>query len=122
MLVLSAGMSKAVYLPERGDIIWINLDPRTGHEQSGQRPAIVISPKSFSEHTQLAIICPITTGAKGLPFEIRVEDGVIDGAILPIHVRSVDLVSRNAAFQQKAPQDILNKTIQYVNVITGQDK
>ena len=122
MLVLSAGMSSNAYIPERGDIIWIDLDPRIGHEQSGHRPAIVISPQSFSERTRLAIICPITTKVKGLPFEIVIKDGIIDGAILPIHVRSVDLLSRNASFQQKAPRDILNKTVQYVNVITGQDQ
>lgn len=114
-------MTNTLFLPERGDIIWINLDPRVGHEQSGHRPAIVISPKSFSERTRLAVICPITTKVKGLPFEIVINDGVIDGAILPIHVRSVDLVSRHAEFQQRASQDILNKTVQYVNVITGQD-
>ncbi len=32
------------YLPERGDVVWISLNPQAGHEQAGRRPALVLSP------------------------------------------------------------------------------
>jgi mRNA interferase MazF len=114
-------MSNPNYIPEQGDIIWLNLNPRVGHEQSGRRPAIVLSSRKFSERTKLAIICPITTKVKGLPFEIPIKDGALDGAILPIHVRSVDLAARGAVFFQTVPSLVLKKTLQYVGVIMGQE-
>jgi mRNA interferase MazF len=43
------------YVPERGDIVWLNFNPQTGHEQAGKRPAVVISPKTYNEKTRLAI-------------------------------------------------------------------
>jgi mRNA interferase MazF len=114
-------MNKPAYIPERGDIIWLDLNPRVGHEQSGHRPALVLSPHKFNEKTGLAIICPITSKVKGLPLEIRIENGKVDGAILPMHIKSVDIAIRHAQFIQKAHKDILNQTIQYINLMTGQD-
>jgi len=101
-------------MPERGDIIWIDLNPRAGHEQSGHRPALVLSPKKFNEKTGLAIICPITSKVKGLSLEIRMNDGEIDGAVLPMHVRSVDVAVRQAKYIQKAPRAILNQAVRYL--------
>ena len=57
------------YVPERGDIVWIDLNPQAGHEQSGRRPALVISPKEYNKKVGLAIFCPITNQVKGYPFE-----------------------------------------------------
>lgn len=114
-------MSKSAYIPERGDVVWIDLNPRAGHEQSGHRPALVLSPKKFNEKTGLAIICPITSKVKGLPLEIRLRDGKIDGAVLPMHIRSVDTATRCAQYIQKAPRAILNQTAQYMNLMIGQE-
>ena len=67
-------MNKPIYIPDRGDIVWLVLTtPRVGHEQSGRRPALVLSPKTFTDHTGLAVICPITSKVKGLPFEIIIK-------------------------------------------------
>lgn len=110
-------MSKSVYLPDKGDLIWVILDPRVGHEQSGRRPAIVLSPSLFSERTGLAVICPITSKIKGLPFEIVIKSKNIDGAILPIHLRSIDINARKAQFIEKAPIAILEKTNKAVDSI-----
>lgn len=110
-------MSKDPYLPDRGDFIWIILDPRVGHEQSGRRPAIVLSKRLFTERTGLAVICPITSKVKGLPFEIRVKSENIDGAILPIHLRTVDVTARKSQFIGKASASILREIAETVSLL-----
>src|SRR5437588_5304998 len=107
-------MNKIPYIPNRGDIIWLILDPRVGHEQSGRRPALVLSPQIFTERTGLAVVCPITSKIKGLPFEIALKRTKTKGAILPIHVRSVDVTARKCSFIEKAPISILNRTAQSI--------
>jgi mRNA interferase MazF len=110
-------MSKDPYIPDRGDFIWVILDPRVGHEQSGRRPAIVLSRRLFTERTGLSVICPITSKVKGLPFEIKVKSKDIDGAILPIHLRTVDVVARKAQFISKASPSILQKAAEAVQLL-----
>lgn len=107
-------MTKTDYVPDRGDIVWMILDPRVGHEQSGRRPVIVLSPKKLAEHTNLAVISPITSKVIGLPYEIVLSGTKTKGAILPIHVKSVDFRKRKAIFIEKAPSIVLNKTIKSV--------
>lgn len=116
-MLAQKSMSNATYTPNRGDLVWVILDPRTGHEQSGRRPAIVLSRQLFTERTGLAVICPITSKVKSLPFEIRVKSTQIDGAILPIHVRSIDVSSRKTKFIEKAPIEVLKQTIKAVELI-----
>ena len=113
-------MSKLPYIPHAGDIIWLVFDPRVGHEQSGRRPAIVLSPHLFSQRTGLAIVCPITSKVKGLPFEILLTKTKTKtkGAILPIHIKSVDITARKAQFIEKAGASTLKKTREYVRIIT----
>ena len=110
-------MSDASYIPQRGDFVWVVLDPRVGHEQSGKRPAIVLSRRVFSERTGLAVICPITSKVKGLPFEIIVKTQSINGAVLPIHLRSIDINARKVQFIEKATEEVLRKTNRAVELI-----
>ncbi len=107
-------MTKIDYVPDRGDIAWMILDPRVGHEQSGRRPVIVISPRMLAEHTSLTVVVPITSKVIGLPFEIVLSNTRTRGAILPIHIKSVDFRKRKAVYIEKAPKEILNKTIKSV--------
>lgn len=102
------------YLPDRGDIAWMILDPRVGHEQSGRRPVIVLSSKKLAVHTNLAVISPITSKAIGLPFEIPLSGTKTKGSILPIHIKSVDFRKRKAKFIEKAPNSILSNTIKSI--------
>jgi len=113
-------MSKPPYLPNRGDIIWLILDPRVGHEQSGRRPVLVLSPRLLTEHTGLAVICPITSRVKDLPFEVKLKQTKTKGAVLPIHLRSVDVGARKAQFIEKAPSAILAQTAKSVVAMIGQ--
>ena len=48
------------YVPQRGDVVWITLNPQAGHEQAGRRPAVVLSPAAYNGKVGLAIRCPIT--------------------------------------------------------------
>jgi len=85
------------YVPQRGDVVWITLNPQAGHEQAGQRPAIVISPHAYNDKVGLAILCPITSQVKGYPFEVKIPPGLpISGVILSDQVRSMDWRARNA--------------------------
>ncbi|HUA13573.1 MAG TPA: type II toxin-antitoxin system PemK/MazF family toxin [Candidatus Sulfotelmatobacter sp.] len=110
-------MTDADYVPERGDIVWMVLEPRVGHEQSGRRPVLVLSPKELARHTNLAVICPITSKIIGLPQEVELTKTKTKGAILPFHVRSVDFRSRRAKYIEKAPTYILEKAVKGVQNI-----
>ena len=107
------------YVPAKGDIVWLVLDPRVGHEQSGRRPVIVISEKLFAERTCLAVICPINTKVKGLPFEIVLKNSMTKGAVLPIHIKSVDWKARHAKYIETVKPAMLRKITEAVEAIIG---
>jgi mRNA interferase MazF len=87
----------AKYVPERGDLIWVTLNPTAGHEQPGRRPALVLSPKSYNRKTGLCVLCPATRQAKGYAFEVEIAnpDGTTS-VVLADHLRNVDWQARNA--------------------------
>ena len=84
------------YVPDRGDLVWVTLDPVKGHEQKGRRPALVVSPRLYNHKTSLALCCPITMHVKGYPFEVAVAVGDIRGVVLSDHVRTLDWRRRKA--------------------------
>lgn len=85
------------YQPERGDIVWLQFDPQSGHEQSGRRPALVISPKAYNRKIGLALVCPITSRIKGYPFEVCLPEGSrASGAILCDQIKCLDWKARDA--------------------------
>jgi mRNA interferase MazF len=87
----------APYVPQRGDVVWITLNPRAGHEQAGRRPAVVLSPQAYNGKVGLAILCPITSQVKNYPFEVRIPSGwPIGGVILSDQVKSMDWRARKA--------------------------
>jgi mRNA interferase MazF len=63
------------YVPDAGDLIWLDFTPQAGREQAGRRPAVVLSPRSYSEKTSLAVVCPVTSHVKGYPFEVSLPAG-----------------------------------------------
>jgi mRNA interferase MazF len=81
--------------PHAGDLIWTDFDPTLGREQNGRRPALVVSPASFSEATGFAIVCPITSRIRPFPTSVVLPAGLpIAGEILLSHIRSIDLEAR----------------------------
>jgi mRNA interferase MazF len=83
------------FVPDAGDIIWINLDPQIGHEQSGHRPAVVLSPAGYNARAGLVVCCPVTTKIKGYPFEVRLS-GSPPSVALADQVKSLDWRRRAA--------------------------
>lgn len=116
-LAESGGMTKVNFYPGSGDIVWMNLDPRVGKEQSGRRPALVLSNELLSTRLGLAIICPITSKEKGLPFEVKISTTKTKGVVLPIHVRSVDIHKRRMKFIERAPTEVTKEVRGVVNVL-----
>ena len=99
-------MSK--YIPEQGDVVWINMNPQAGHEQAGRRPAIVLSPGSYNSKVGLAILCPVTDQIKGYPFEVIIPSGLkVTGAVLSDQVKSLDWKIRNTEFYDKVPETVI---------------
>lgn len=85
------------FVPERGDIVWLSVDPQAGHEQAGRRPAAVVSPASYNRLLGLALFCPITSRQKGYLWEIALPEGLpVSGFILSDQVRSLDWRARRA--------------------------
>lgn len=101
------------YIPQQGDIIWLNFNPTRGHEQKGMRPALVISPLEYNIRSHLALVCPITSNVKGYPFEVLVRIKKNTCAVLVDHIRSVDWKERRATFievcKKNSVQDIKDK-------------
>src|ERR1039457_5260579 len=89
----------AAYVPNRGDVVWINIAPQAGHEQGGRRPAIVLSPRAYNKPSGLALFCPVTNRAKNYPFEVPLSAGApVAGVVLVDQVRNLDWHSRQASF------------------------
>ncbi len=116
---MSAPKESTSFIPDQGDIIWLVLDPQVVHEQSGHRPALVLSPRLLTERTGLALICPITSKIKGLPYEIVLKKTKTTGAVLPIHLRSVDINARKAKFIEKISATQLEVVLRRVETLLG---
>jgi mRNA interferase MazF len=100
------------YVPDRGDIVWLEFSPQAGHEQAGNRPALVISPASYNRRVGLALFCPLTTQVKGYPFEVALPVGLkAKGAILADQIKSLDWRERKAKLLCKASGDIVRETL-----------
>ena len=86
------------YVPDAGDIVWLDFDPQMGREQKGHRPALVISPKAYNVKTGLMLCCPMTTKIKGYPFEVAIASEK-KSVILSDQIKSLDWQQRNAKFK-----------------------
>jgi Growth inhibitor len=110
-------MVKRAYIPERGDIVWLDFTPQTGHEQKGRRPAIVISPIEYNKKVGLGIFCPITSKEKGYPFEVKIKDTKIDGVVLSDQIKNLDWSERNIEFIAKSKKEDFEEVIEKLKVL-----
>ena len=83
------------YVPDAGDIVWLQFDPQAGHEQAGHRPAVVLSPASYNGRAGMIVCCPTTTRIKGYPFEVALT-GPLPSVVLAGQVKSQDWRARKA--------------------------
>lgn len=105
------------YIPEQGDIVALNFDPQSGHEQKGRRPALIVSNKVFNQYLGLAFACPITNTKRDFPFHIEVESENITGFVMTEQLKSIDYNTRNIKFIEKANQKTINQVLGIVESI-----
>ena len=111
-------MARAGYVPARGDFIRVLLDPRVGREQSGERPAQVVSGKSFNELTGYAFVAPVTGNQRGWPFEVAIPSGGrVEGVVLADQTKSIDFVARHVRFLATAPDGLVEMVLSRVGAI-----
>jgi mRNA interferase MazF len=106
------------YVPEAGDLVWIDFTPHAGREQAGRRPAVVLSPRKYNEKVGLAVLCPITSHSKGYPFEVALPPGHrMTGVILSDHLKSLDWRHQNAHKGGKLPPAILAMVLERISAL-----
>jgi mRNA interferase MazF len=96
----------------QGDIVKLNFNPQSGHEQAGYRPALVVSNDFFNGKTNLAIVCPITNTVNSFPLHVRLDGRTqTTGVIMCEQIKSLDVTRRNCRFIEKLPNDIFDRVI-----------
>lgn len=108
-------------VPLRGDVVWIDFNPQTGHEQAGRRPAIVLTTKDFNDKTSLMVLCPITRSSvreRRNPFAIAIPEGLeVDGFILADQIRTMDWRARRAEYICSLPTETVDAVLQRIGVL-----
>lgn len=106
----------ARYVPKQGDIVALNFDPQSGHEQKGRRPALVISRDAFNRATGMAVCCPITNTARRMPFHVPITGRTsLTGFVMCEQVKSLDFHARQLKFIERAPQEVLEDVLAIVD-------
>jgi mRNA interferase MazF len=105
-------MAGRAYVPDRGDVVWLEFDPQAGHEQAGHRPALVLSPSLYNRRSGLMLCCPITSRVKGYPFEVALAGKRgLAGVVLADQVKSLDWRARRARKKDTAPLEVVQETL-----------
>jgi mRNA interferase MazF len=111
------------YVPSRGDVVWISLNPQAGHEQAGRRPALVVSPLAYNRKVGLAILCPITNQVKGYPFEAVIPPGSkVTGAVLSDQVKCLDWRERQAELICRLPKETVVEAMEKLHTLLALDE
>jgi mRNA interferase MazF len=112
-------MVKAAYVPDVGDVIYLDFDPQAGREQAKRRPALVLTGRKYNKAAGLAVVCPLTSEIKPYPFALRVHIKGRDGCVLTDHVKSVDWQVRRAELYDRAPAAVLEQAQNLLGVLLG---
>jgi len=107
------------YIPKRGDIVWVDFDPSSGHEQAGTRPAIILSEHPFNKIIGLALVAPITSRVRGHGFEVALSGKKVSGVILCQQIKTMDYDERRLSYIEKAPQDVIDEVLNKVRAIVN---
>jgi len=107
-----------MYIPQRGDVIWLDFNPQAGREQARRRPAFVVSPAAYNGKVGLALVCPVTSRVKGYPFEVLLPAGLaVTGVILSDQLKSLDWRKRRAEYLCTVPESIIVEVIKKVEAL-----
>jgi mRNA interferase MazF len=107
----------SAYVPEAGDIVYLDFDPQIGREQAKRRPALVLTDIRYNRASGLAVVCPLTSKRKPYPFALPIALGQVEGAVLVDQLKSLDWSGRHAELHSKAPAALLATVRQYVAVL-----
>ncbi|MEO1815113.1 MAG: type II toxin-antitoxin system PemK/MazF family toxin [Acetobacterium sp.] len=100
---------------KQGDIIKLNFNPQSGHEQAGFRPAVVISNDFFNEKVNMTIVSPITNSNRSFPLHVPLDDRTkTTGFVLCEHIKSIDLEARSYNYVEAIPKDLLERIISII--------
>lgn len=106
------------YVPRKGDVVNLDFDPQSGHEQAGRRPAIILTRRDFNDKVSLALVCPITLEVKGYPFEVAVPVGhTVSGVILCDQIKSLDWRARNAEKVCELPNEVVENVVAKIHTL-----
>jgi mRNA interferase MazF len=105
------------YVPDAGDIVWLDFAPQAGREQGRRRPALVLTDSAYNRASGLAVVCPLTSKRKPYPFSLPVVVDKVAGAVLVDHLKSMDWKVRNAKFHSKADPSLLSRVRSYIAVL-----
>lgn len=108
------------YVPERGDLVWMDFNPQSGHEQAGHRPGLVLSPSKYNRRG-LMLVCPVTSRPKNSPLAIPVATRKVNGYVLADHMKSQDWQARRVTFAEKAPPEVLQQTLRVIALLLTGD-
>lgn len=102
----------ALYVPRQGDLVSLNFDPQSGHEQKGRRPALVVSKDAFNKATGMVVCCPITNTDRRVPFHVPIAGRTsLTGYVMCEQVKSLDFKSRQMKFIEAAPTEVLEDVL-----------
>lgn len=108
------------YVPDAGDLVWLDFHPQAGREQTGRRPAVVLSPATYNAKAGFAVACPVTSAMKGYPFEVLLPESLpVHGVVLSDQIRSIDWRERRATRLGKLPADVLQRIRDNAAVLLG---
>lgn len=107
----------APYVPDAGDLVWLDFDPQAGREQRRRRPALVLTQQNYNRASGLIVVCPLTSKRKPYPFALPVDLNKVEGAVLVDHLKSLDWKARNAKFHSKADPALVKKVRAYLAVL-----
>jgi len=105
------------YVPDAGDIVFLDFDPQAGREQATRRPALVLTDERYNRASGLAVVCPLTSKRKPYPFALPIVIDQIEGAVLVDQLKSLDWGARHAEFHSKAATVLVTKVRQYIAVL-----
>ena len=113
---------RKTYIPKRGDVVWTDFDPASGHEQMGKRPALILSTAPFNKTIMLAMVAPVTSRVRGHGFEVAIDGNKIAGVVLCQQVKMIDFTARGVRFAEKAPDKVVSEALAKVRAIVSEPK
>ncbi len=105
------------YIPQQGDIVYLDFNPQSGHEQKGKRPALIMSNSIFNSHVGLTFACPITNTDRNYPFHIKLENHKITGFVMCEQMKSLDYNTRKISFVEKAESEVVETALALIDSI-----